>query len=104
MLCTKCHALKVGDKPEGAGFSRIGPPLLDIVGREIAAYPGFDFTDAMRKTGGTWTYEALNNFITDPTASIPGTDMWTSGLARPEARAALIAYLRSITSNPPPLQ
>ena len=57
----------------------------------------------MQAGGGVWGYEEINSLITNPQAYIPLTDMWIAGLPKPEVRAALLAYLRTISENPPPL-
>lgn len=102
-ICSKCHEIKEGIMPEGAGYGRLGPSLINIVGRPKGSDPGFAYTDAMRNAGGNWTYEDLSHFVVNPTVFVPGTDMWIGGLPVERPRAALIAFLRSITENPPPL-
>ena len=52
-----------------------GPPLWGIVGKQKAAFEGFKYSPAMKALGGHWTYEALNNFLSDPARVLPGTDM-----------------------------
>jgi cytochrome c len=50
-----------------------------------------------------WTYEALDEFIAGPRAAIPGTKMTFAGIKKPEERADVILYLRSLSDNPKPL-
>ena len=43
----------------------------------------------------TWTVEALQEFLANPKADVPGTKMTFAGLKKPEDRADLIAYLQA---------
>jgi cytochrome c len=96
--CQACHTFEKG------GPNRVGPNLWNIVGGERGeGRGGFDFSDAMKKKGGTWTYDELNKFLADPRSYIPGTKMTFAGLKRDEQRADVIAYLRTLSDNPQPL-
>ena len=54
----------------------------------------------MKAHGGTWTYAEMNHFLWKPKAYIEGTKMNYLGLKKPEDRAALIAWLRTLSSSP----
>ncbi len=95
--CATCHNFK-----EGAG-AKIGPDLWNIVDRKRASAPGFAYSDAMVKKGGTWSYEDLFTYLKDPKAFIPGNKMAFAGLPKAEDRADLILYLRSLSEKPEPL-
>jgi cytochrome c len=96
--CQACHTFEKG------GPNRVGPNLYDIVGHERGAgRNGFNFSSAMKTKGGTWTYDELNKFLTNPRGYIPGTNMTFAGLSRETQRADVIAYLRSLSDNPQPL-
>ena len=95
--CSTCHTFQKG------GANGQGPNLFGIVGRSKAAEPGFNYSDAMKAKGGTWTVEDLNKFLTSPREFVPGTKMTFSGLARGSQRADTIAYLNSLADNPKPL-
>lgn len=97
--CAVCHELT--KRPEQA---RQGPPLWDIVGRPKAAFPGFEYSAALRSPGGRWTYDDLNSYIANPRSFVPGTKMEFRGIAEPRQRGALIAYLRSLSDAPKPLR
>lgn len=96
-ICKACHNFAAG-----AG-TKIGPDLHGVVGRDIASVEGFSYSSALKAKGGKWTYERLNEFLTNPRQWAPGTKMTFVGFKQAEKRAAVIAYLRSITDNPPPL-
>ena len=70
--------------------------LQGIVGRRIAAEPGFNFSPALRgfaKRHARWTPELLDRYIADPEALVPGTSMNFHGIADAAERRALISYL-----------
>lgn len=95
--CTVCHTAQ-----KGAG-SKIGPDLWNVVGRPKASFDHFSYSDAMKGKGGDWTYDALNHFIAKPRDFVPGTKMTFAGLKKPQQRADVIAYLRTLNDTPPPL-
>jgi len=95
--CSACHTVQEG-RPH-----RVGPNLWAIVGSEIAAKDGFGYSDALAGKEGEWTYAKLDAWLADPRSWAPGTSMAYAGLSDPEARAAVIAYLRSLDDEPAPL-
>jgi cytochrome c len=67
---------------------------------------GFNYSKAMqdkRAAGFTWTFDNLDHFLTSPRAFIPGTAMTFAGLPKPEDRANVIAYVRTLSDNPVPI-
>ena len=87
--CQACHKLE-----EGANAT--GPYLYGVVGRDIGAAEGFGYSGAMAEHGGTWTPEALNEFLTKPSDYVPGTSMSFAGLGKVDDRVNVIAYLDSL--------
>ena len=53
--------------------------------------------------GGTWTYDELDHFLTNPKGYVPGTKMAFAGITSPTERADVILYLRSLADTPAPL-
>jgi cytochrome c len=97
-VCTTCHTF------EKNGPNRVGPNLFGIVGDHRGeGRNGFNFSAAMKAKGGTWTYEDLNKFLTNPKGFIPGTAMGFAGIQKDSQRADVIAYLRTLSDNPEPL-
>jgi cytochrome c len=95
--CAACHSFEEG------GPAKIGPPLWGVVGRDIASVDGFSYSDAMKEKEGAWDYQKLDSFLIKPREWAPGTKMAFAGLAKPEERADVILYLRSLSDNPAPL-
>ena len=88
--CYSCHALEPGKN------DLTGPTLHKIIGRKIAAEPGFDYSPALRRYGvqqDRWDQALLDKFIADPEKVVPGTAMTFNGISNIAEREALIAYL-----------
>ena len=101
--CSNCHFLTPEQQTNGEVPQIPGPLLWGVVGRAKASLGSFDYSKAMSEVGGIWSYEALNQFLADPTGFIPGTRMFAGYEPDHEVRAALIAYLRTLSDNPEPL-
>ncbi|SHG94979.1 cytochrome c [Kaistia soli DSM 19436] len=98
--CAACHNFA-----EGAG-AKVGPDLYGVIGRPIGEMQGFKYSAALTKAheaGDKWTYEHLYHFLKKPSADMPGTAMGFAGLPKPEDRANVIAYLRTLAATPEPL-
>ena len=87
--CAACHALE-------AGVNGVGPYLYGVVGRDIGAVDGFGYSGAMAAVAPVWSVENLNAFLEKPKSWAPGTAMSFAGLAKPQDRANVIAYLDSL--------
>ncbi len=94
--CAACHTINQG------GANGIGPNLYATVGEAVATGKGgYAFSDALKKVGGTWTFDALDKWLTSPRTFANGTKMSFAGLSKPEDRANVIAYLNAQGSNLP---
>ena len=87
--CKSCHALEDGK-------NGLGPTLYGLVDRAVGSVDGFGYSGSLVAVADVWTAENLNGFLTDPKGYAPGTKMNFTGLAKPEDRANLIAYLQTI--------
>lgn len=95
--CMSCHSFEKG------GPNKVGPDLWDVVERPLAVHEGFAYSEALKAKGGNWTFDALNHFIANPKAWVPGTKMGYSGMKDDAKRADLLAYLRTLSDAPKPL-
>jgi cytochrome c len=87
-VCTTCHSVE-------AGVNKTGPSLHGVVGREAGTVADFNYTDANKNSGITWTPDELFVYLADPQATIPGTKMIFPGIKEPQKRADVIAYLET---------
>ena len=98
--CQACHTAEEG------GANKVGPNLWDIVNRPVASHEGFSYSAGMREfaaDGSVWDYDHLSEFLKAPRSYVSGTAMAFAGIKNPEEEANLIAYLRTLSSNPAPL-
>lgn len=95
--CQACHSFEKG------GPNKVGPDLWEIVERPKGGHGGFDYSAGLKEKGGTWTYDDLDHFLASPKGFIKGTKMAFAGIASPQDRANVIAYLRTLADSPKPL-
>ncbi len=87
---TKCRTCHVTD----LGVNRIGPSMAGIMGNQAGAVEGFNYTDANKNSGITWTEEKMFQYLEKPQRVIPKTKMVFAGLPDAQQRADVIAYLK----------
>ena len=93
--CVACHNAAQG------GPNALGPNLWGIMGAQIAAKPGFAYSDALKSKGGTWTWDAMSEWLKSPKAFAQGTKMTFAGLSNPQDRANVMAWMNAQGSNLP---
>lgn len=87
--CLGCHTIADGMT------HRIGPDLFGVVGRRVGDAKGYDeYSAAMKAQKSEWDSAALDKFLQQPTAAVPGTSMAFPGVADPAHRKAIIEYLQ----------
>ena len=89
-VCAACHSAEPG------GASSLGPNLHGVVGRAAGSVTGFAYSEAMKKSGITWTEAELAAFLANPSAKVPGTAMAAGQIGDAQRRAAIVAYLASL--------
>ncbi len=97
--CKACH--QVGPDAKNA----LGPQLNGIVGRKAGTAEGYQYSDAVKNSGITWTEENLLKWIgkvkidgkNKPTSKtmIPGNRMLFPGVKEKHAKN-IVAYLKSL--------
>ncbi|MHA1544568.1 MAG: c-type cytochrome [Alphaproteobacteria bacterium] len=93
--CKSCHTVEEGK-------NRVGPSLFEIMGRTPGTVEGFRYSPAMKAFGSSgvvWDEATLNAFLEAPRTLIPKNRMGFPGLKSAEARANLIAYLKSVSGD-----
>jgi cytochrome c len=88
--CATCHTLE-------RGVNNVGPSLFGLIGRKAGDIADFRYSPALKKSGLTWTPQALDTFIADPQKEVPGNRMPFAGMPDAADRADLIAYLQKAT-------
>ena len=90
--CSVCHSLEPGKNLQG-------PSLAAVVGRKSAEAPNFNYSEAMKKAGLTWSAATLDAYLTDPQKVVPGNRMPFPGLKSQHDRDDVIAYLAASAST-----
>jgi cytochrome c len=62
--------------------------------------PGFNYSPAMKNSHIVWNDKTLDRFLAKPLNVVPGTAMTYDGIADPQERADLIAYLKQASQTP----
>jgi cytochrome c len=86
--CSGCHDID---------SSKEGPRLRGVVGRKAGTVAGFQYSDALRSSGITWTADLLNKWLENPDALVRDNDM-EFRVSNADERAVLVAYLKSLTN------
>ncbi len=87
--CKACHVV---DKEQ----NRVGPHLVNLIGRPVASIDGFRYSKAMEEWGAgkTWDEALFLEYIEKPRTIVKGTKMAYGGLRDAADRADLLAYLK----------
>lgn len=84
--CIACHS------PDA---NRVGPKHRGVVGRTAGTVPGYAYSKALKASKITWDQLALDRWLADPQAFLPGQRM-NIRVNDPADRADLIAYLMTL--------
>lgn len=90
--CKVCHDAVVEK-------NKIGPHLVNIIGRKAGAAKGYKYSKALKKVeadGWIWTNENLHAYLTNPRKAIPGNKMPFAGLRKQSDRDNLLAYFKTL--------
>ena len=87
--CSGCHA---------SDIDKEGPRLRGVYGRKSASVSGFPYSDSLKKLNRKWDDANLDQWLSDPDAMAPDSDM-SFKLNSSEERKAVIAYLKTLDSK-----
>ncbi|WP_428312810.1 c-type cytochrome [Hydrocarboniphaga sp.] len=87
--CAECHSVANPLR------NKKGPGLFGISGRPAAQLADFDYSDALKASGITWTKTTLDAYIKHPKGLVPGGKMKFDGLDDAKERSDLIEFLES---------
>lgn len=90
--CVVCHNV------EPTGAPRAAPDLAGIVGADKARSPWFAYSKALREAAGTWSEADLDQYLTKPSAFLPGTSKTIVGIPEPAERRKIIEALAATES------
>jgi cytochrome c len=85
--CAPCHSIG----PDAA--NKVGPELNGLDGRKSGTVDGFNYSDANKASGITWSEALFKEYIKDPRAKIPGTKMVFAGIKSEKEVGDLWSYV-----------
>ena len=74
--CLPCHS--IGPNAQ----NKVGPEQNGLDGRKSGTVPGYSYSDANKNSGIVWSEQTFKDYIADPRAKIPGTNVRGSFSAR----------------------
>jgi len=85
--CLACHAIGEGAK------NKVGPVMNGLDGRKSGTIEGYNYSDANKNSGITWSKDQFLDYIKDPKGKIPGTKMVFAGIKNENEANNLWAYI-----------
>jgi cytochrome c len=86
--CTGCHAL---DR------NKEGPNLKGVYGRQAGTAPSFNYSPALKSAHFVWDEQKLDKWLSDTQSLVEDNNM-DFHVPKPDERAAIIRYLKSLSS------
>ena len=85
--CASCHTLTDASND-------LAPTLKGVVWRPLAVLRDFNYSGALKRKGGSWSPDRLDDFLKDSQAFAPGNGMYFA-LTDPADRKAIVDYLKA---------
>jgi cytochrome c len=92
-MCFPCHDAGPGAKV------KLGPPLNGLNGRAAGTIPGFNYSEANKSSGITWSDATFPEYIKNPMQRMPGTRMAFAGIRDDKDIGNLWAYLKQFSDS-----
>jgi cytochrome c len=86
--CRACH--QIGETAKNG----VGPQLNGLFQRKAGEVAGYNYSEANKKSGATWSEEFFAKYIADPKGVMPGNKMVYAGLKSEKQVQDLIAFLK----------
>jgi len=91
--CMPCH--DIGDDAK----NKVGPELNGLDGRKAGTADGFNYSDANKNSGITWSEATFKEYIKDPRAKVPGTKMIFPGVKNEKEVNNLWAFVSQFKAD-----
>jgi cytochrome c len=91
--CLPCHS--VGEDAK----NKVGPVLNGLDGRKSGTVEGYNYSEANKNSGITWSEAEFRDYIKDPRAKIQGTKMVFAGIKNEKEVGDLWAYLHQFGAD-----
>ena len=91
--CMPCH--DIGEDAK----NKVGPELNGLDGRKSGSAADFNYSDANKNSGITWSEATFKDYIKDPRAKIQGTKMIFPGIKNEKEADNLWAYLSQFKAD-----
>jgi cytochrome c len=73
-VCAPCHEIGVNAR------NRVGPILNGLDGRPAGTVAGYPYSSAIKYSGIVWRERVFKKYLKNPSAMVPGTTMFFTGL------------------------
>jgi cytochrome c len=91
--CLACH--DIGEDAK----NKVGPELNGLDGRKSGTAAGYNYSDANKNSGITWSEATFKEYIKDPRAKIQGTKMFFPGVKDEKKISDLWAYVSQFKAD-----
>jgi cytochrome c len=91
--CSPCHS--VGEDAR----NKIGPVLNGLDGRKAGTAADYNFSEANKNSGITWSEATFKEYIQNPMTRVPGTKMAFAGIKNDKEIADLWGYLKQFKAD-----